>query len=70
MNWSRVSAYTMAADNGYKVCKFMVGDLAQYRASRGGVFIGSSQDSFEDAAAVCENNLAIMGEDLESEDGN
>lgn len=69
MNWARASAYLMAGEHGYKVAKFVIDGQAVYRASRGGSFIGSPQDSFDDAAAVCENNLAIMGE-LEGEHDN
>ena len=59
----------MVGEHGYKVAKFITEGHAVYRACRGGNFIGSPQESFEDAAAVCENNLAIMGE-LEGEHDN
>lgn len=68
MNWSRKSAYVMTGEHGYAVAKFQLGDQARYRASLGGKFLGAVQDSFEQAAQVCENHLAIVGDNWEQED--
>jgi len=66
MNWSRQGAWLMTS-GAYKVAKFMDSQFSQYRASRGGQFIGSVVGSFEAAATICENNRMIMGEVVDDE---
>lgn len=61
MNWNRQGAWLMTS-GAYKVAKFLDCQFAQYRASRGGRFIGAPVGSFEAAAKICENNHAIMGD--------
>lgn len=61
MRWDKQGAWLMTS-GAYKVAKFMDSQFAQYRASRGGNFIGAVVGSFEAAALICENNFVLMGE--------
>lgn len=65
MKWREEGPYLAISDKGYKVAKYMDGKWPIYRASIRGEFIGSPQENFKAAQQICENNLAIIGEQPE-----
>ncbi len=62
MKWREEGQWLAISDKGYKVAKFIVGSQTIYRASIRGEFIGQPKETFNEALEICENNLAIMGE--------
>lgn len=68
MKWRELTPYVAISDKGYRVAKFIVGSETIYRASIGGRFIGSTQETFENCRQVCENNYQIMGDQDEASD--
>ncbi len=62
MKWREEGQWLAISDKGYRVAKFMVGSKTIYRASIRGEFIGETKETFNEAREICENHLAIMGE--------
>ncbi len=62
MKWREEGQWLAVSDKTYKVAKFIVGGQTIYRASIRGEFIGEPKETFNEAREICENNLAIMGE--------
>ncbi len=62
MKWREEGQWLAVSDKAYKVAKFIVGSQTIYRASIRGEFIGEPKGTFNEAREICENNLAIMGE--------
>jgi hypothetical protein len=67
MKWAKQSSYLAISNTlpAYKVAKFIVDGSPLYRASVSGEFIGQVCSAPKEAQAICENHLAIMGEDRE-----